>query len=428
MSEDKFDAIIVGGGLAGCTAAYLLAQSGLEVIVIERGNFAGAKNVTGGRIYAHALESIIPNFAEEAPIERCITHEKLSFLTEDRCVTTNTSFGVSENLAERSYSVLRSKFDPWLADKAEAAGANIIPGIRVDDIIVRDDKVCGIIAAGEEMEADVVILADGINSILGEKLGMTTRVSPETCAVGVKEIIGLDSQIINDRFGCHDKEGAAWIFSGAATDNHMGGGFIYTNEDSLSLGIVLGLHAIGETENTVPQMMENFKNHPLIKPLVSGGTRLEYSAHLVAEAGYNMMPELVRDGVLIVGDAAGFCLNIGFTIRGMDLAIASAQAAANAVIAAKEKKDFSKSTLLNYKQNLEDSFVMKDLKLYKKLPSFLQNKRIFNEYPQMVTGIMNDMYTINGASKPMRKMMMPHLKKVGLFNLIKDGIKGGFSL
>ncbi len=428
MSEDKFDVIIVGGGLAGCTAAYLLAQAGMETLVVERGNFAGAKNVTGGRIYAHALENIFPGFAEEAPIERCITHEKLSFLTQDSCVTMDTSFAAQKELSGRSYSLLRSKFDPWLAEKAEEAGASIIPGIRVDDVIIREGKTCGIIAAGEEMEADTVILADGVNSLLGEKLGMVNQVSPKTCAVGVKEVIGLDSQMINNRFACRDKEGAAWLFSGAATDGHMGGGFIYTNEDSLSLGIVFGLHSIGETEKSVPQMMEDFKNHPFIQPLVAGGERLEYSAHLVAEAGFNMTPKLVDDGVLIIGDAAGFCLNMGFTIRGMDLAIASAQAAANAIITAKEKNDFSKAGLSAYKDNLENNFVMKDMKLYKKLPSFLHNKRIFKDYPEMVTALMGDIYTINGPGRAMRKKAWPHLKKAGLINLIKDGIKGGFSL
>ncbi len=424
MAEEKFDAIIVGGGLAGCVTGYLLAKAGLETLIIERGNFCGSKNMTGGRLYAHSVEKIFPNFAEEAPVERSIVHEKISFIDEKSSVTMDYAAPEDDNNASRSYTVLRTKFDQWLADKAEEAGVGIIPGIRVDDIITRDGKVCGVVAGGEEMEADVVVLADGVNSILGEKLGMVSKVTPHNCAVGVKEIIQLTKEQVNDRFSCTDKEGAACLFAGMPSDGYMGGGFIYTNEDSISLGVVFGLHNIEKAGKSIPQMLEDFKNHPSVKPLVSGGESVEYSAHVVPEGGYNMLPKMVGDGVLLAGDAAGLCLNVGYTVRGMDLAFASGEAAANAIIAAKEKNDFSEAGLSAYTKELDNSFVMKDLKLYKDLPEFLDNKRMFNDYPQMATGIMKGMFTVNGPSQPLRKTMMPHLKKVGFMNLLKDGFKG----
>lgn len=424
MSEDKFDAIIVGGGLAGCITGYMLAKAGLETLIIERGNFSGSKNMTGGRLYAHSIEKIFPDFAKEAPIERSIVHEKVSFMNEGSSVTMDYASTEAENNADRSYTVLRTKFDQWLAEKAEEAGVGVIPGIRVDDVIVRDGKVCGVVAGGEEMEADVVVLADGVNSILGEKLGMVSKVTPHNCAVGAKEVIQLTKQQVNDRFNCTDDEGAAWLFAGMPSDGYLGGGFIYTNEDTISLGVVFGLHNIENAGKSVPQMLEDFKNHPTVKPLVEGGKVVEYSAHVVPEGGYNMLPKMVGDGVLLAGDAAGLCLNVGYTVRGMDLAIASGEAAANAIIAAKEKNDFSESSLSLYTKELDDSFVMKDLKLYKDLPTFLDNERMFNQYPDMATGIMKDMFTINGPSIPMRKMIMPHLKKVGFMNLLKDGYKG----
>lgn len=424
MAEEKFDAIIVGGGLAGCVTGYLLAKAGLETLIIERGNFCGSKNMTGGRLYAHSIEKIFPDFAKEAPIERSIVREKITFIDETSSVTMDYAALEDNNKASRSYSVLRAKFDPWLAEKAEEAGVGIIPGIRVDDVIIRDGKVCGVIAGGEEMEADVVVLADGINSILGEKLGMVSKVTAHNCAVGVKEVIKLTKEQINDRFACTNEEGAACLFAGMPSDGLMGGGFIYTNEDSISLGVVFGLHNMGKTGKSVPQMLEDFKNHPSVKPLVTGGEIVEYSAHVVPEGGYDMLPKMVGEGVLIVGDAAGLCLNVGYTIRGMDLAIASGEAAAIAIIAAKEKNDFSENSLSSYIKELENSFVMKDLKLYKDLPGFLDNKRMFNDYPEMVTGIMKGMFTVNGPSQPLRKTVMPHLRKVGLINLLKDGFKG----
>lgn len=428
MAEDKFDAIIVGAGLAGCACACLLARAGLETLVVERGNFAGAKNMTGGRLYAHSLERIIPGFAEEAPVERRITREKISFVTGDSCTTLDYAAAPSDDPAGRSYSVLRAAFDPWLAGKAEEAGASFVTGIRVDDLLVREGKVCGVVAGGEEMEAEAVILADGVNSILGEKLGMVSKVTPHHCAVGVKEVIRLDRRRINDRFGCSDDEGAAWLFAGSPSDGLMGGGFLYTNQESVSLGLVFGLHNVGKTGKSVPQMLEDFKNHPAVRPLVEGGELAEYSAHVVPEGGLSMRPRLVGDGVLIAGDAAGFCLNVGYTVRGMDLAIASGEAAAKAVIAAKAKDDFSAAGLASYTAELDASFVMKDLELYRKLPSFLDNPRMYNEYPEMVAGVMRDLFTTNGPSVPLRRMVMPHLKKVGLLNLIKDGVKGAGAL
>lgn len=425
MSDDKFDVIIVGGGLAGGTAAYLCASAGLETLVIERGNFSGAKNMTGGRLYAHSLEKIFPGFAEEAPVERCITREKISFLTEDSAFTMDYSAPEDQNPAARSYSVLRSKFDQWLMEKAEGAGAQLVPGIRVDEVI-RDEngKAVGVKAGDEELMADAIILADGVNSILGEKLGMVSKVTPHNCAVGVKELIELSPEQLEARFGATGKTGTAWLFAGQPSAGYMGGGFIYTNESTVSLGVVFGMHHIAEAGKSVPQMLEDFKNHPAVKPLVEGGTLLEYSAHVVPEGGLNMLPKIVGNGVILAGDAAGFCVNIGLTVRGMDFAVASGEAAAKAVIAAKEKDDFSEAGLSSYKNYLEETFIMNDLRLYKKAPDFMDNPRMFTSYPEMVTGMMKELFTVNGPAKAARKKLLPLARKAGLLNLAKDGFKG----
>lgn len=425
MSEDAFDAIIVGAGLAGCTAAYVLAQAGANVLVIERGNYAGSKNMTGGRIYTHSLEKIIPGFAKQAPLERKISKEKVSFMTANAGVTLDYHAQHPEDPLKESYSILRGKFDQWFMEQAEAQGAQFIAGIRIDEIILQDGKVIGVQADGDILEANTVILAEGVNALLGEKLGMVERVKPDSVAVGVKELIELPAGLIQDRFNLTEDEGAAWLFAGYPSAGLMGGGFLYTNKESLSLGLVCGLNHIEKAPKSVPQMLEDFKNHPLIKPLVAGGKMIEYSAHVVPEAGINMLPKLIGNGVLITGDAAGFCINVGYTIRGMDLAIASGEAAAKAVLAAKEKGDYSEAGLASYKTLLDESFVMKDLKLYKKLPAFLENPRMFSQYPQIVADIMADMFIVDGApAKPLRKKIMARAKQVGYLNLIKDGIKG----
>ncbi|MFA6807771.1 MAG: FAD-dependent oxidoreductase [Eubacteriales bacterium] len=427
--SDKFDVIIVGAGLAGSTAGYILANAGLEVLIIERGNSAGSKNVTGGRLYSHSLEKIIPNFAQEAPVERKVTKEKISFMTEESAVTLDYHSIRLGKQFQDSYVVLRSEFDQWLAEKAEEAGAVLATGVRVDDLLVKDGKVSGVIAGEDEMEADVVILADGVNSLLAQKIGLRQELKPHEVAVGAKEIIELPQNILEDRFNLNEGEGASWMFVGSCTGGRIGGGFLYTNKDSISLGIVATVGDIEQSEKSIPQMMEDFKQHPSIRPLIKDGKLAEYSAHLVPEAGYNMLPKLYSNGVVVVGDAAGLVINIGYMVRGMDLAIASGEAAAKAILDAKEKQDFSEQSLAKYKQLLDESFVMKDLQLYKKFPEFMENHRIFNEYPKMVDDIMADLFIIDGQpSKPIKSKLLSHVKKIGILNLIKDGIKGVKSL
>ena len=375
MSEEKFDAIIVGGGLAGCSAAIVLARAGKEVLMIERGDYCGAKNMTGGRLYGHSLEKIIPNFAEKAPIERIVKKEKVSLMTADGSLDIGYHSAKLSSAPEcASYTVLRSKFDRWLAAQAEEAGAEIIPGIVVDKMIVEDGKVVGVEATGEEMYADVVILADGVNSLLAQQLGMKKELEPHQVAVGAKEVIRLGEDVINQRFGLNGNEGLAWLSAGDPTEGSFGGGLLYTNKDTVSVGIVATLSDIGHSDLSVPQMLDRFMSHPSIAPYLEGGTPIEYSGHLVPEEGYGMIPELVRDGVLVAGDAAGFCVNLGFTVRGM----------------------FSKETLSVYEKLLNESFVMRDLKQFKGFPTILTERAIFEDVPDTADKICEKLFTVNG--------------------------------
>lgn len=411
MSEDKFDAIVVGGGLAGISASIMMAREGLDVLLLERGTEFGGKNMTGGRLYGHSMEKILPDFAKEAPIERIVKKEKISLMTKDSSLDIQfASKKLSDKNDNASYIILRSKFDKWFSQKAEQEGVACITDIKVDNCIVKDGKVIGISAAGEEMFADVVILADGVNSLLAQDLGMKQELKPNQVAVGAKEIIKLDEEIINQRFGLRENEGMSWLSAGNPTDGSFGGGFIYTNKDTVSVGIVATLSDIGHTEISVAKLLDNFKNHPCVAPFLEGGQTAEYSAHLVPEEGLAMVPELYRDGVLVTGDAAGFCINLGFTVRGMDFAIESGRLAAQAVIRAHKLENFSKEALSFYKTLLDGSFVMKDLAISKGFPTLLSQRQIFEDLPETADDIASKIFTVD--SKGSKGLMMDILESI----------------
>ena len=426
MSEDKFDAIVVGAGLAGCVAAYALAAEGLEVVLVERGEYAGAKNMTGGRLYAHSLEKVFPGFAKEAPIERLIARETITMLTADDAVSVD--FRSPELIAEghESYSVLPAIFDQWLAEKAEDAGVSIIYGITVEDLIIREGRVCGIVAGEDELESDVVILADGANSMLAQKAGLRNEWAAHQVAVGAKELIELPEQVISDRFACSAGQGAAGLYVGDPTDGGIGGGFIYTNKESISIGIVATLSTLVEGKRSAPAMLEVFKAHPAVAPLIAGGKMIEYSGHIVLEGGYNMLPKLAGDGVLVCGDAAGLCINLGYSVRGMDYAIESGRIAAQAVLKAREAGDFSAAGLACYRTMLESSFVLKDLSTFRKFPAFLEETpRMFKEYPQMASDVMRELFVVDGSPKaPLKPQMKAIVKRYGTWKLLKDARRG----
>ena len=420
-----FDAIVVGAGLAGSVAAYELAKAGKEVLMVERGNFAGAKNMTGGRLYAHSLKKVFPDFEKEAPLERKICHERISLMTGDSNFTVDFSSDAMEDESQASYSVLRGPFDQWLASKAEDAGAEAIYGIPVESLI-RDEsgKVCGIKAGEDEITAEVVILCDGVNSLLAQEAVVYSKPPASQIAVGVKEVFELDEQTIDDRLLCNPGEGAAWLFAGDATHGVFGGGFMYTNRTSISLGVVAGIEACASSANATPvyQMLEDLKNHPAVAPLIKGAKVVEHSGHMVPEGGINIMPPLIGDGVMLAGDSAMMCINLGYMVRGMDYAIAAGQMEGQQAVKALDAGDTSKAGLQGYVDALEQSFVLKDLRQYKDEPAFMENfDRMFNGYPVMVRDIMNSMFVVDGSPvTPMKQNVMPIVKRMGIMNILKD--------
>ena len=408
--EEKFDAIIVGAGLAGLGAAYTLAQEGLEVLLLERGDYPGSKNVTGGRLYLNPIRDLFPDLWKKAPFERHITQEGVSVMAGARSLNISYRGEELEQEPYQSYSILRAKFDRWLSKQAERKGAMLVSRSRVDDLIIENGRVEGVYAGGDELRSQVVIACDGVLSMMAEKAGLRKPGSAKEFGVGYKEIIELDSALINDRFGLEGDEGAARLFMGEVTKGKFGGGFLYTNKESISLGIVVGIQDLMEGAPAVqaPVLLDEFKQRPEVARLIKGGESVEYSAHVIPEGGLKSLTKLSGDGILVAGDAAGFSMNIGVTVRGMEYAMASGYYAAQAVIQAKAREDFSAASLAAYESMLGESFVMKDFKNFSEAPEALDNHRIYTYYPELAGNIMRDMYNVPAGSK---ERLYPTVKK-----------------
>jgi electron transfer flavoprotein-quinone oxidoreductase len=426
MAEDKFDAIVVGAGPAGCACAYTLAKEGKSVLLLERGNTAGSKNVSGGRLYTYALELLEPDMYLRAPLQRKIVREQIMLLNERGATTVdyfNPDFG-SE--VPQSYSVVRAAMDEWFAAEVEEKGGVVASGVLVDGLIEENRKIVGIRSGEEEMRADVVIAADGVNSLLGQRAGLFPEIDSHNVGVGVKETIELPDNLINARFAVKDDEGAARVAIGC-TDGISGGAFMYTNKGSISLGIVFNPEQAAKQQRHIQDIFQDFKMHPAIQALIEGGSSVEYGAHVVPEIGFNGIPKrLYRDGFLVIGDAAQLGINTGLIIRGMDLAIVCGLAAARAILKSTAPAECGSL----YMQQLEELLLIANQKAYRNFHHILELSRVFGAYPKLANDAMKFLFTVDGTQpKPMLKGLLEVVKKYASYGqLATDGWKAYRSL
>lgn len=432
MSEN-FDVVVVGAGPAGTTAALVLAQAGLKVALFERGEQPGVKNMFGGALhYTEALDKLLPNFWEEAPIERYVKRHIITFLTDSSSLSIDFSDEAFSKIPYNGVTLLRSQFDKWYTQKAQEAGVFLVPETTVDDLLWEGNQVIGIKTDRSDgvVYADAVIAADGANSLLAKKAGLRRSFRSTDFAVAAKELLALPAETIEERFGLTGSEGVAQSFVGACTQGLVGGAFLYTNKRSLSLGIVTRVRALQEAKTSIAQLLAEFKNNPYIKQVLKGATLKEYSGHLIPEGGIKMIPKLYSNGILLAGDAAGFLNSTGITLEGMNFAIASGFAAAEALKTARQSGDFSEKGLACYETLLEESFVLQDLKTFRYALNFLGNPRIYNLYPSLMCGISRRLLTVNG--RPKKKLWSlaraEQKGKVSIWCLAKDLIQAGRAL
>src|SRR5438309_5119167 len=441
--EEKLDAIVVGAGPSGTAAAITMAKAGLQVALIEKGTRAGAKNVMGGILYTHNLEQVVGESWKSAELERPIIDEQRWMLTEEAAI----GFGY-KNFRNRahphSYSVLRARFDAWFAAQAEEAGAFLIPETVVEELIVKDDRVVGVRTGREgDLYANVVVVCEGIG--LGSRLLEKTLIrgkplkqplKANQAAMAVKEVVAMDPATIESRFNCDPGEGASIECYGHATRGLSGFMFIYTNKETLSVGGGALLSEMADTrlsreelaKRTPNEILNHFKRHPAISPLLHGGETVEYLAKMIPEGGYRGIPRLHGDGYLVCGDAA--MLSNPVHREGSNLAMESGRLAGETVIHAKEKDDFGEGALREYRLRLDHSWIMADMKKYDKaVPLLEHNPQMLGKYPALLDRALDEFFRVDGVSKwDKQSKILRMFRREGGFKMVRDTIKAAWSM
>ncbi|OIR17877.1 electron transfer flavoprotein-ubiquinone oxidoreductase [mine drainage metagenome] len=424
---EKFDVIVVGAGPSGNAAALRLAESGLSVLQIERGESPGSKNVQGAILYSDALEKLIPDFRDDAPLERHIIEQRMWVLDDDSFVGTHYRSDSFNKEPYNRYTMIRSQFDKWFSERVQKAGALLICETTVSHLLLDGQRVIGVMTdrQGGEIYADAVILADGVNSLLAKKAGFHPELKPKNVALAVKEIHFMPQEVIEQRFGVKGDEGVVIEMVGKITKGMMGTGFLYTNRESVTIGVGCMLSDFKNQKVTPYELLEQMKQHPSIQPMLAGGEMKEYTAHLIPEGGFNAMPDLYGDGWMIVGDAGMFVNAVHR--EGSNLAMTTGMHAADTLIELKaEGKEFSKANLKRYKARLDESFVMKDMKKYKNMPEvFHTNPQFFNDYPDLISQAARTMLTVDGVDKKTkeREIRKSFRQRRSLFGLMGDAFK-----
>jgi electron transfer flavoprotein-quinone oxidoreductase len=424
------DIIVVGAGPAGSCAAIAAAKAGKRVVLIERGPFPGSKNMYGGVIYPRILDELIPDWFEHAPIQRWVVRRSTMLLSDTGALNIDYRSNAWGQAPYNGATAYRPDFDNWLAQQAVAAGAELICSTTVTGLL-RDaqGRITGITTdrPDGDLTASVVIACDGVNSFLAKEAGLYKTVDASNYTLGVKETLSLPKSVIDERFGVRDNQGVDIEILGG-TSGVNGGGFIYTNLDTIALGVVLKLPKLSAQKKRPEEIIAELKRHPAIAPLIEGAEVTEYSAHVIPEAGLDMMPTMVADGLLVAGDAAALCLAAGIWLEGVNFAMASGMYAGEAAAKAIHNGNTSASGLQSYTKKLNETFVLKDHKKLRKIPHLVLSDRVQHKYPMFVTGIVERMFSVeNPHPKPgVRRIVREERRKAGikLSDLLRDALTG----
>jgi electron transfer flavoprotein-quinone oxidoreductase len=402
MTDERFDAIVVGAGPSGNAAAYTMAKAGLNVLQLERGEYPGSKNVQGAILYANALERLMPDFRDDAPLERHVIEQRIWMMDDSSHTGMHYRSEMFNEDKPNRYTIIRAQFDRWFSRRVRDAGATLLCETTVTELL-RDtkDRVIGVRTDrhGGALLADIVVLAEGVNGLIGQTSGLRQELKPKDVALAVKEMHFLPEEVIESRFGLRGAEGVVIEAMGTITKGMTGTGFLYTNRESISIGIGCLVDDFARTEQTPYGLLDAFKAHPSVAPLLAGSEVKEYAAHLIPEGGYNSVPKLFGDGWLVVGDAAHLVNAVHR--EGSNLAMTSGRLAGEIIVRLKRTREpCNEYNLVSYRKALDESFVMKDMKKYRKVPGLLHgNNQFLDLYPRLISQAAQTWLRVDGTDK-----------------------------
>ncbi|QIO23293.1 FAD-dependent oxidoreductase [Haloarcula sp. JP-L23] len=368
--HEHYEAVVVGCGPGGAAAAANLARNGVETLVLERGVDAGSKNVSGGLIYAeesapYTIDGLFPDFREEAT-ERPVTENYIHNVAGDTVKTFDIG-DLHHHDTAWADSVLRRRMDSWLADRVHEltheTGGGLLTEVHVTGLLRERGEIVGVTCEElDPIEADIVVAADGVNSELARDAGLMDWEDPDEWFQGVKAVAEMDPDTIDERFDIDADEGEAHLFSGDLFDGVRGGGFLYTNEASLSIGTVFHLDSIAEERAEPQELLDGLLTHPLMAQWLGDDYHeLEYSAKLVPDSKKAALTAPHEDRLVVVGDAAGQMQAQGPIIKGMNHAVTAGALAAEAFADARSRGDPHRAGEF-YEQKLHDEGVMDKLR------------------------------------------------------------------
>ncbi len=408
---EKFDVIVVGAGSGGCAAALYLARKGYDVLLLEKAKIPGHRNMTGGVLFGkfrdyYDIVHLVPDFERQAPLERKIAEHSVYIISNPRnapssyklfTITKESLLGklgviYTDPNTGFDYSVLRSKFDKWFANKVSQAGGMLSTEVTVEKLLWKDGKVVGVLTPNEELYADIVIDASGVTSTLVEEAGLRKMLRPDQVYHGLKHVYKLDEKTIDERFALAHNEGKALFFFGEFMKGVNGGAFLYTNRDTLSVGVVVSLDSVLEQCIQRPDvlgkpldLLEEFEAHPMVAPYLEGATLVEYSAHNIPKSSKAVLKRPYTSGFLVVGDAMGAFTKLGPMIDGMRRAIATGIMAGETYEIARKAGDFSEESLAIYTQLLKP--IYRDIWKYR-FDSFVSESTVaYNTFPKILFGL-----------------------------------------
>jgi len=377
----EFDVLIVGGGPAGLSAACRILQLAKEnnqettVCVVEKGSEIGAHILAGSVIEPTALNELFPTWKDMgAPLNTPVVRDEVYILRNSKAAIKSPDFSVPKNMHNNgNYVISLGNLCRWLAEQAEAMGAEIYPGFAAAETIMENGVVKGIITGdmgldkegkpkdgympGMELRAKYTLFCEGSRGHLGKKLindfNLDKDSDPQHYGLGIKELWDVSPDVHEPGLVIH---GAGWPLNESGTS---GGFFLYHLENNqVYVGLITDLNYSNPYVNPFEEF-QRLKNHPTISKYLKDGKRVAYGARAITKGGFNALPKMTFPGGLLLGCDAGI-LNFS-KIKGIHLAMKTGMLSADVAFDKLKDGDEGGKELVEFTQTFKESWAYKEL-------------------------------------------------------------------